>query len=624
MKRTSFGLLILFCTAIWSCQEIEETPPVDLPPPTFGGEDMLNETKFWVRLNADSLKPKEHGKWSILSGLVDDKVYISGETNPKAVFNGLPGEEYLLLWELWKDNKKTEDTVKVSFAPLKTQITELRADFYQTRTDVSGLEYDRGKWTILGDYHHIQGFSTGSYRPEDEYANIRVYALENTPIKIVWTTWYGSASASDTLEFIPGEYHQKEALQELQILDNHYYYKENENGDVIEITMLGIGRAWIFDDMEQFPELQALKHLKRLILPGNPISKFPEVITKSYHQLTFLSLSHNNIHSLPENIGNLQELDTLIINYVPNLGRLPESFGNLKKLKYLDLEFSGLTHLPESFGELSSLNYLELSLNEVEKLPENFGQLKNLQTFRGPTLSQSVPKSFSDLSALEFCAFKVTQPEATLPEDIGKLSRLQTLWLSGDYSSLPESFGSLSSLKDFSLGNTTGLKTIPESFGNLKKLEKVSLHVNLTRLPESFGNLTNLKYLTLWGKILFLPESLGNLSNLEVLVANECKLEALPESIGKLSKLKDIRMIYNHLTEIPASIGDLSSLNTLILGRNRITKFPDTLYKLADTLKHLFINGNNYPPSEEEKVKAMLPNTEIVTYLEGDLEWRGY
>lgn len=615
----SFGLLILLAVALWSCQEVEETPRPDLPfPPTQGGEDILNSSNFWVKLDADSLQPKEQGKWSILSGLVDDKVYFSDQSDPKAIFNGLPGEEYHLLWELLKDDKKTEDTVNVSFVPLKTQITESRADFYRTRIEVSGVEYDRGKWSIIGDYHHIQGFSTGTYKPQDEYPDIRVYALEKTPIQIVWTTWYGSVSASDTLDFIPGEYHQKEALQELGILNNHYYYKENENGDVIEIAMLGDRRASKFANLELFPELQALKHLKRLILPGNPINKFPEVITKSYQQLTYLLLSHNRIQNLPEDIGNLQELDTLIISTVPDLGRIPESFGNLKKLKFLDLVNSGVTHLPESFGELTSLDYVDLDLNTIEKLPENIGNLKNLRTFRGPYLSKSIPNSFSELSALEFCYFRVNGPNVILPEDFGKLTQLHTLWLTGDYQRLPESFSNLINLKDFTVKNTSGLREIPQNFGDLRQLERLSLTLKLTTLPESLGNLSSLKSLTLSGEIDYLPQSFGRLRNLEAFRANDCKIKELPESIGQLSKLKSIRLVYNHLTEIPASIGDLSSLTMLALGRNRITKFPDTFYKLADTLKHLEINGNNYPPSEEEKIKAMLPYTQIITYLEGD------
>ncbi|RIW12116.1 GTP-binding protein [Algoriphagus lacus] len=620
MKRTFLlPLLITSIAFLNSCQEIEEKPnDSKFPAPSHGGKDILDVKDFIVRLSADSLKPNEQGKWTIISGLKEDKVYFSDERDPKTFFHGMPGEEYLLLWELWKNNKKTEDTVKVSFTPLETEITESKADFHQTRIELHGKEYDRGKWTILGEYKNLVGMSTGTHKPEDEYPNIKVYGLENTTIKIVWTTWYGSKSASDTLEFNSGEYQQREALEALGILYEPYYYKENENGDVVEIAMLGDGRAWRFEDLEQFPELQALKHLKRLILPGNPLTKFPEVITKSYHKLTYLNLSHNKIQNLPDDIGNLKELDTLIINTVPNLGKLPESFGNLKKLKFLDLVDAGITHLPESFGELTSLNYVDLDVNSIEKLPENIGNLKNLKTFRGPYLSKSIPNSFSNLSALEFCFFKVNGPNAILPEDFGKLTNLHTLWLSGDYLKLPESFSNLSNLKDFSLGNTSGLREIPQNFGNLKQLERLFLTLNLTTLPESFGNLSSLKFLTLSGEIHFLPQSFGGLKNLEAFSANECKLKELPESIGQLSKLKEIMMVYNHLTEIPASIGNLTQLQTLVLGRNRITKFPDSLSKLANTLKILAINGNNYPPSEGEKVKAMLPHTQIIMYLEGD------
>jgi Leucine-rich repeat (LRR) protein len=530
----------------------------------------------------------------------------------------MPGEKYQLLWEVSNGKKSSSDTVTVTFAPLETEITVVSDSSYQTRIMLNGKTYDKGLWTINGDIHHLRGLSNQGLDDEKD-PNVLIYGFENKTVEITWTTWYGSKSASATVEFSSGEYQQLEALQELGILDNKYYYKENENGDVVEITMLGIGRAWIFSDLEQFPELQALKHLEKLVLPGNPIYEFPEVITKSYHKLKYLDLSHNYFTSIPEDFGNLTELDTLIISSIPYISTLPESIGNLKKLKYLDMVHAGLTSLPESFSEMTSLNYVSLELNNIKKLPENIGNLKNLETFRGPVLSESIPASFSDLSSLKFCFFTVTgYNNAVFPEDFGRLTNLETLWLSGDYRRLPESFVNLTQLKDLSIGSGTGLTEIPAEFGNLNKLRRLLLVVRMPRLPESFDQLVNLESLGLHGELHYLPNDIGNLKNLTGLSASNLKLKELPESFAELKNLRDVRLFSNEIIDLPSSLGELDNLYIMDIGRNKISEFPPSMAKLADTLRYLAVNGNNFSESQLAMLREMLPDTDITFTLPGD------
>ena len=610
-------LLVIGIFIITACQTKEDQEPVIPPYFIDGGEDFLNVNKFSIRLNADSLKLSESGLWTILSGLDEEKVSFEDPKNPKTIFHGMPGEKYELLWEVKFGAKSSSDTVVVTFAPLQTEILEVSGDSFQTRKMLTGKSYDHGLWTIEGDYHHLRGLSNQGLVDEKD-PNVLIYGLENTTIKITWTTWYGSKSASSSIEFESGEYQQEEALQELQILNNDYYYKVNENGDVIEINMLGIPRAWIFSDLEQFPELQALKYLEKLRIPGNPIYDFPEVITKSYHKLKYLDLSHNHFTTIPEDFGNLTELDTLIISSIPNLSTLPESIGNLKKLRYLDMVDAGLTSLPESFSEMTNLNYVSLELNNIAKLPEQIGNLKNLETFRGPVLSESIPASFSDLSSLKFCFFTVKGPNATLPEDFGRLTNLETLWLTGDYLRLPASFVNLTELQDLSITYSTGLTEIPMDFGKLNKLNKLVLVVRMPRLPESFDQLVNLQYLSLHGELNYLPNNIGNLKNLIGLSASSIKLKELPESFAELKYLREVRLISNEITHLPASIGELDNLYLMDIGRNDISEIPPSIAKLADTLRYLAVNGNTFTQSQFDWLKEMLPNTEITFTLPGD------
>lgn len=597
-----------------SCQRDEDMPPI----PTMGGTDFLNISDFMIQLDADFLKNGESGVWRILSGEVDDKVYLENKNDPKTIFHGLPGEDYQLIWEVLRTGKSFTDTIIVSFSPLTTEIVIGLEDFYQTRMELMAKSYDRGEWTIEGDYHHIwRNVHGGTYIPDEKSPNIMFYGLENTYNKLTWTTWYGSKSASATVEFNGGTYQQGEALQDLQILYEPHTYKKNANGDISEINMNGDPRAHMFADLDLYPALQALKHLKKLQLMGDGFHVFPEVITSDYLKLEYLDLSINFINSVPDNFGNLVELDTLILSH-NGIESLPTSFGNLKEVKYLDLFGLKLTSLPESFGNLSKLNYLILGHNYLTNLPESFGNLKNLERLDGPILSQSVPNSFSNLSNLKICDLWVEHGTAVLPEDFGRLTSLVSLTLRGDYKRLPDSFTNLANLEILQIAGGTGISEIPAQIGDLLNLKHLKLDVKTDKLPESITKLSNLVQLSLYGQLNYLPSDIDKLSNLKGITAGYLGLKEIPESIGNLKKLTSFSVAANDISSIPESIGGLSSIQSLYLGRNQITYFPASMANLSGTLRELFVNGNKYSDDELLKLKKMLPNTEIITYQSGD------
>ena len=90
-----------------------------------------------------------------------------------------------------------------------------------------------------------------------------------------------------------------------------------------------------------------------------------------------LSLSDNNLTTIPENIGDLDSLVSLSLKN-NQLTTLPESIGDLSSLEYLRLNGNQLTSLPESIGDLSSLEDLNLDNNQLTTLPESIGDLSSL------------------------------------------------------------------------------------------------------------------------------------------------------------------------------------------------------------------------------------------------------
>jgi len=615
IKRITLLLMILI--VIVGCQEDDPIIEVKNPPFTVdAGNDILNIEEFEIVLKADELGTSEKGTWSIISGLVDEMVYFDDKNDPQTTFHGLPGEEYKLVWtviDLWE--KTATDTVTVIFSPLKTEIINNSLNFYQTRLYLNAKKYHRGEWTVNKDYHWIVKDHDGSTSPDIESPNITFYGNENTNYILTWTTWYGSKSASANIEFNSSEFHEYEALEDLSIIYTNNFDLD-DNGHVIKIHLGGDWNGYLFNRLDEYPSIQSLIHLKKLYLQGDGITSFPKVIPDKFVELEYLNLSGNKISSLPENVGNLIKLDTLLLSNNQEgkvLVELPQSFGDLESLSYLDISSMGLTNLPDSFGNLNNLKYLNLEGTVLSKLPDSFGNLIKLETFRGPELEQNIPDSFSNLTNLSFCFFYILNSVSTvtLPDDFGNLKNLQTLWVFADLENIPISFGKLINLKDLSIGSKENL---PDNFGELRSLEKLNLSGDFKSLPDSFTKLTNLIHLRIVGELEYLPSDINNLTKLQYLIVDYTNLLEIPDSFGQLDNLTYFSSLRTNISVIPESFGNLSNLYELDLSYNSISNFPSTLTNLSDTLYKFRVRGNNYSDEEFNRLVEMLPLTKVIRY----------
>ena len=122
--------------------------------------------------------------------------------------------------------------------------------------------------------------------------------------------------------------------------------------------------------------LGRLTALERLSLDRNEMTLLTSV--GSLINLRVLTLSHNKLQALPEDLCLLRQLKKLAVQH-NKLRDLNLSIGQLENLESLDLRANELTFLPASIGQLVSLKHLDLSENQLSQLVLSICDLANLE-----------------------------------------------------------------------------------------------------------------------------------------------------------------------------------------------------------------------------------------------------
>ncbi len=193
-------------------------------------------------------------------------------------------------------------------------------------------------------------------------------------------------------------------------------------------------------------------------------------------------------------------------------------------VKIREAGLSGI--LPAELGNLQNLVVLWLDYNDLGgPIPPELANLSNLRSLGagGNNLNGPIPPELGDLSNLSALFVGHNDLSGSIPPELGKLPNLSHLFLSANQLSgpIPPELANASNLEMLSLGFNGLSGPIPPELGNLTNLEVLGLAGNkLTGpIPSELGNLTNLKVLNLSGNKLTgpIPPELGNLTNLEVL-----------------------------------------------------------------------------------------------------------
>jgi len=185
-----------------------------------------------------------------------------------------------------------------------------------------------------------------------------------------------------------------------------------------------------------------------------------------------LKIRGKGLNYIPEEIGQLTQLQRLNIDHTESLITIPNSIGHLSQLKKLSINGTSISKLPDSIGQLQELEELNVKINrQLRYFPSSIGTLK--------ALKKLVIKGLYD----KYSATPNTIP-VVFPDEIGLLSNLEELNL-----------------------DSNNLKTLPVSIGQLKKLTELSLdYNNFQEIPNGIFQLSNLQELNLYSSpISYIP-----------------------------------------------------------------------------------------------------------------------
>lgn len=100
-----------------------------------------------------------------------------------------------------------------------------------------------------------------------------------------------------------------------------------------------------------------------------------------FKRLKKLNLWNNEIQKLPDEIGDLENLEKLYLSY-NDITELPKTMCKLKKLKEFYISNNRLTAVPDEIGDLTNLVILNLNNNRIRDLSDGVEYLTKLKEMR--------------------------------------------------------------------------------------------------------------------------------------------------------------------------------------------------------------------------------------------------
>ncbi|KAI8342165.1 hypothetical protein BC941DRAFT_449490 [Chlamydoabsidia padenii] len=297
------------------------------------------------------------------------------------------------------------------------------------------------------------------------------------------------------------------------------------------------------------------------------MTPYAHTLRSMSHSLKELTLRNNAFVEFPTEVLVLNELTSFSIakNQLTKIN--VAVFPPLSHLTWLSLSHNQLESLPDDLACCHHLQGLDLSNNKFHDLPAVISQLSQLQILliqknHLSHLSKDIPSFPSNLQTLNLAFNQFhTVPLCLIHNPPGSLTHLH---LSGNpLKSLPVDFlrYGYKHLVSLDLHTCQLTHVSPIFFTFQTPLRRLNLAINqLREIPSTIGLATQLQWLNL----------------------NDNRLVTLPPSMARLVHLVKLGLVQNHLKILPPYLfAHMSCLEKIDLRRNQLVYLPPSILSLA-------------------------------------------
>lgn len=297
------------------------------------------------------------------------------------------------------------------------------------------------------------------------------------------------------------------------------------------------------------PSLNRASRLTFLDVSNNRLEQLEHAELEKLQGLISLKLANNRLTHLPPYFNMFKSMRTL--NVSSNfLQEFPRFLCNLEGLVDVDFSFNAISTIPDEIGNLKNLERFVITNNRLAgSLPDTFSQLSHLK---------EVDVRYNALSSIDIIAKlpnveQVSADHNSISVFEGSFEKIRILRLNSNPVTKFEIMNPVPTLTTLILSNAK-LAHIPDSaFDKMPNLVKLVLDKNhFVSLPHHIGKLRNLEHFSIARNALSsLPPEIGCLTELRFLDVRQNNLKKLPMEIWWAGKLETLNISSNVLSDFP-------------------------------------------------------------------------